>query len=349
MENYILYAIAFLAVVFAVATFILERRKSDRLLKRLGETEESLGVAIESADMFFFDYYPDKKMAIALSKLDSPSFGKVITNYPKFWFENQVVHPDDLERVKEIFEEIAAGRKMADLEYRILVDDVYHWFLYHMQSVYDERGERIKVVVNRADITIRKEMQLEYQRHLNAMFFNHHDTILSCRMDLTKNRVMEFYSIQDALRDKLFISSTVNEMMEIMGEYISPIYRKRCIRIFSRENLVEQFNQGNYTVSYIFSYKFGEEVRWAECVAEMAKEPGNGDIDTILYSYYFLLSPAQVVHVRMDIQHDLYTHPLSVLTRLDMSRSVSAVAAVIVVLLPILAQDITLTICPPYR
>ena len=164
-----------------------------------------------------------------------------------------------------------------------MVDEVYHWFLYHFKSVYGEKNERIKVVASRTDITPRKEMELEYQRHLNAMFFNHRDTLLSCRMNLTKNRVMEFYTVQDILRDKLFISFTINEMMEIIGAFVTPIYRKRCLEKFSRENLIEQFNEGNYTVSYEFSYRMKEEVRWAECVAEMAKEPGNGDVDTIFY------------------------------------------------------------------
>ncbi|MBR1741579.1 MAG: response regulator, partial [Lachnospiraceae bacterium] len=283
MERYIIYMIAVLGVAIAVITLIVEKRKGAQLLKRLEETEESLGVAIETADMFFFDYYPEKKLAIAISKLDAPSFGKVITDYPRVWFENQTIHPDDLERVKEIFEEIDVGRKSVEIEYRILVDEVYHWFLYHMQSVYGERGERIKVVVSRTDITPRKEMELEYQRHLNAMFFNHRDTLLSCRMNLTKNRVMEFYTVQDMLRDKLFISFTVNEMMETIGAFVTPIYRKRCLEKFSRENLIDQFNEGNYTISYAFSYMVHDEVRWAECVAEMAKEPGNADIDTIFY------------------------------------------------------------------
>lgn len=283
MEQYIIYLVAVFAIIIAVATLIAEKRKSIRLLKQLEETEESLGVAIETADMFFFDFFPDKKIAIAISKLDAPSFGKVITNYPKAWFENQTIHPDDLERVKEVFKEIDVGKKTAEIEYRILVDEVYHWFLYHFQSVYGEKGERIKVVVSRTDITPRKEMELEYQRHLNAMFFNHRDTLFSCRMNLTKNRVMEFYTVQDILRDKLFISFAVNEMMEALGAFVTPIYRKRCQEKFSRENLIDEFNEGNYTVSYEISYFVGAEVRWAECVAEMAKEPGNSDIDTIFY------------------------------------------------------------------
>lgn len=283
MGNYVVFIILVLIIAVLILIYILERRNRVQLLKRLEETEESLGVAIESSDMFYFDYYPEKKLAIALSKLDAPSFGKVITDYPKTWFENQSIHPDDLERVKEIFSEMEAGRKNAEFEYRVLADGRYQWFLYHMQSVYGVKGERIKVVVSRTNITIRKETQLEYQRHLNALFFNHRDTILSCRMNLTKNRVMEFYSLQEVLRDKLFISSTVSEMMEVIADYVSPIYRKRSIQKFSRENLIKQFNEGKYTVSYAFSYSSGAEIRWAECVAEMAKEPGNGDIDTILY------------------------------------------------------------------
>ena len=66
MERYIIYLVALFIVIIAIVTLIAEKRKAARLLKRLEETEESLGVAIETADMFFFDYYPDKKIAIAI-------------------------------------------------------------------------------------------------------------------------------------------------------------------------------------------------------------------------------------------------------------------------------------------
>ena len=278
----IIIALCLLSVVL-FAGLVAGKKRQERMKKQIDEIDESLGAAIGIADVFFYDYYPDRKEAVALSKLDALSIGKVIYNYPEYWFEKNIIHPDDIERARKMFEKIDAGEKAAEEEYRVMLDGKYHWYLYKMQSVYNASGTRVKVVVSRMDITYRKEAELGYQKHLNALFLNSASTLFFCHTDLTKNKVTEFYSVHEALRDRVLISSGINDILGNLSEYISPIFRERCVEKFSRENLLEEFQKGNLTVQFTFSYMQGENIRWAECTAEMMRKPRSGDVDAIMY------------------------------------------------------------------
>lgn len=253
------------------------------LEEKLEDSRKAIQTAVECSDMLFFEYYPECHLAVMLNDPNDMIKEKELHNYPQCWYDRRMIHPDDIGKSIEMFRKIDDGAVRAEAEYRCLNNNEYHWYQYRMQSMYDNFGERIKVIVTRLDITIRKEMELVYQKHLNALFFEKPDTILSCRMNLTSNQVLSFYSVYKSLRNHLFVASTFDDMLGKLASYVTLESRNTCLELFSREHLIQEFSKGNSVVGSPVSYMVGKDIRWAYVTVEMMREAKRGEIDAVLH------------------------------------------------------------------
>ena len=69
---------------------LVDRQWENMKNNKLAKLRKQAGFRYPDACMEGIEYYPDRKMAVALSNLDNLSFGKVISDYPKTWFENHL-------------------------------------------------------------------------------------------------------------------------------------------------------------------------------------------------------------------------------------------------------------------
>lgn len=275
---------AALAVLLAVLVLVIEEWRSARLKKSYRRSNESLRAAINGVNVIFFDYYPEEHRAVLLNREKMNDLESELAGYPECWYEKKVIHPDDLTDMKEMFAKVHAGVPYVEGECRNLSQGEYRWYSYQMRTVEQREGQPVRVVVSKIDITLRKEIEMGYQNHLNALFFENPDTLVSCRMNLTKNRVTGIYSIHKVLTQKIFIAATIDDVIKKLTEYVMPDYRGRALQLFSREHLIGEFNRGNTTIRFSFSYMEKNDVRWAEVVAEMMQDPRSGEIDMIFYA-----------------------------------------------------------------
>lgn len=273
--------VGILIVLLIILLLLIRKIASQK--KKIQDIDESLKVALNGINVLFFEYYPEESRAVLLNQTNMYKSQSVLENYPECYYEKNVIHPDDLFQLQEMFSSIQGGASYAEVECRSMFEGKYHWYFYQMRPIYERDGSRKKVLVSKQDITLRKEIEMSYQNHLNALFFENPDTLISCRMNLSRNRLTGIYSIHRSLREKLYIASTVDDMLGKLAEYVMPSYREKAFHVFSGENLKQEFDKGNTTVRMEFSYKVGEDVRWAEAVAEMMQEPRNGEIDTIFH------------------------------------------------------------------
>ncbi|NCB91177.1 MAG: PAS domain-containing sensor histidine kinase [Clostridia bacterium] len=139
----------------------------DRLKKAFEESRDSMHAAIEAANIYYFEYFPDQDYALEHNGREEFGIEERMENYPESWFEKKITHPEDEILLRKAFLEIKSGRKKAVCDVRNLIDGVYHWHHYNFTSIYDGRGERIKVVCMAQDITGEKKAEIlkdEFQR-----------------------------------------------------------------------------------------------------------------------------------------------------------------------------------------
>jgi len=271
------------AAILILLVLAVEEWRNVRLKRYYHISNESLKAAINGINVIFFEYYPKEHRALLLNQEKMSELETELYNYPECLFEKNRIHPDDISTVKEMFKRLSDGVADVEGECRNFSQGEYRWFSYQMRTVEERDGQPVRVAVSKMDITLRKEIEMGYQNHLNALFFDNPDTLVSCRMNLTKNRVTGVYSIHKVLVQKVFIAATIDDVMKKLVEYVMPDYRGRCMEICSRDHLIEEFNRGNTTIRFSFSYMERNDVKWAEVTAEMLQDPRSGEIDMIFY------------------------------------------------------------------
>ncbi len=272
-----------LTAILILLMLAVEEWRYGRLKRYYQISNESLRAAINGINVIFFEFYPQEHRALLLNREKMSELETEIYNYPECLFEKNRIHPDDLSAMKEMFGKIYDGATYAEGEFRNFSQGEYRWYSYQMRTVEEREGQPVRVAVSKMDITLRKEIEIGYQNHLNALFFDNPDTLVSCRMNLTKNRVTGIYSIHKVLMQKVFIAATIDDVMKKLTEYVMPDYRGRCLEVCARDHLIEEFHKGNATIRISFSYMEKNDVKWAEAVAEMMQDPRSGEIDMIFY------------------------------------------------------------------
>ena len=285
--KWIISVFVVLFIAFLIIMILLhENKRRRRMYQKLLEADSSLNAAVEIASMVFFIYYPDTHSSNGLSKYDPLCTQKDFYNYPNCWIESGILHPDDVEEYRQLYQKIDNGADYAEAEVRNQYNGSYHWFQYRLKSIYDPLGKRIKVIGTRSDITLAKEIEANHQHHLNAFFSSNPDTLASCRVNLTENKISKLYTVQEGrIHNLLHTVSDFDELNHCLSETIQPeSERIKYLKTFSTKNLIEEYRKGNTSVSMNFQFHRNNELHWASALVEMVTEPKYGNIDAVYYA-----------------------------------------------------------------
>ena len=294
--------------LFAVAVIIFLLRENHRrreLNKELMETSMALNAAIDIANLIYFEYYPEEHRAFVLSKYDPLTEIKEFFNYPDSWYELGLMHEDDIEESRKLFAKIDAGAAYAEAELRNRCNGSYRWFQYRMKSIYDVNGKRIKVISTRIDVTLSKEVEDGYQRHFNALFLANPDTLISCRLNLSQDRVTNLYVVQDAWKALLHSCSTADGLFAKIAETIKQEGEKeKYLNMFSASSLVAQCRNGETSVSMTCRCRIGNELHWVDILVEMVIEPKYREIDAVYHAVDVTYSRMRELLLESFARHD---------------------------------------------
>lgn len=127
-----------------------------------------------------------------------------------------VIHPDDLERVQKLSEEIRRSKVPATVEYRLRRHDgVYRWFMSHATPSLDEQGNVRKWFGTLTDIEDRKlaESRLKESEEYHRLIVNSIPGFISVwspegKMELANQRIKDFLGVEDVPEN---YSSTMHE------------------------------------------------------------------------------------------------------------------------------------------
>jgi PAS domain S-box-containing protein len=159
--------------VTLVATVKVALRARDRqrevryLIQQLRENEERLRLAVESADVGTFDFYPPTG-ELQWSQRCNEIFGLP----PKFkvTYEMYVtaVHPEDRHIIHEIVERVLqpGGRRRYDIEYRVIGirNGKERWVSEKGRAILDEAGHAVRFIGTILDITESKNAAIALER-----------------------------------------------------------------------------------------------------------------------------------------------------------------------------------------
>ncbi len=112
------------------------------------------------------------------------------------------VHPEDLERVEQAFQQALEQHTLLEVEYRVVhPDGTEHWVLTKGQGIYDERGQPLRMTGVMIDISDRKAAKLALKRKVQR--------------ERALNRVIQ--AIRQSLDLDAIFNTATQEITQLLG------------------------------------------------------------------------------------------------------------------------------------
>ncbi|MDD3346870.1 PAS domain-containing hybrid sensor histidine kinase/response regulator [Oscillibacter sp.] len=134
-------------------------QKSLETQRHLQEVQTSMEAAINSANVMYFEYYPEKNMALQFNGRECFRAPQVMPDYPDSWFRLGATHPEDVPILKKAFADAGGGCDRVSCEARNYIGGDCHWFLYGFTAIYGENGKRIKIACTAMDVTPQRQAE----------------------------------------------------------------------------------------------------------------------------------------------------------------------------------------------
>lgn len=142
---------------YASYTDVDEKKKNE---ERLVETAAVISAALSCSSMLCWEYHPESHTVVFAGKDSSLFTGRqVVNNFPQVLAEQNFIHPEYTEILFDTFKKIDWGQESASCEVKLLYADGWHWKNVSLTSVYDNEGQRIKVIGTTETLDAYKELE----------------------------------------------------------------------------------------------------------------------------------------------------------------------------------------------
>ncbi len=255
-----------------------------RAQKKIEEADATIAAALDVSNVTYWEYYPKQGYTLeGAGSQQNLGIERRMENYPESFIERGLIHPDHVQKLRETIREIDEGADNVSMEIlEKYKDGSYHWDLLAYRSIYDEEGERIKVVGTCRDVSTRKALESQYSRLMDAMIKMNPSAICSFRLNLTTNWVGDGHSGNDVVLS-FAKKGSIDEFFKEALKHIPISERSGYRNIFNREKLIDACMAGETTFSYEHHSTIGQyKGMWMKTVINMAPNPTNGDVEAVI-------------------------------------------------------------------
>ncbi|MCI2061245.1 MAG: ATP-binding protein [Eubacteriaceae bacterium] len=215
----------------------------------------------------------------------SYSIPKVIDNVPDSVL--QWVDENYFEALRDVYDQIDSGAPTASCEYWYKkipgVRQVY--FRIQYITVFGDSGEPLYAYGIGIDMTDDKLKEERYNSFYNQMIRVNPYSLGSFRLNLTTNWCGEGKSpLKSVLAQEE--SGTADGYLKANADTVyDPEIKEKYIKIFTRQNLLDEFRKGNHHLSMTYPVLASDgSVLWIDGFINMEENPYTGDVEAITYA-----------------------------------------------------------------
>lgn len=210
-----------------------------------------------------------------------------IYGVPETSIANGYISEDSADTYREMYAKVARGVSISKgIIHMKKPNGQDVWISMTLQTVFND-GKPVGANGYSADVTNAVKMQHRYFREMKCLQEANDDNLIDkgC-LNITQNTVESYTPSEEV---NLFsIGMTAEEILESVAVSAATQEQKKLLRsIFSRENLYQQFMDGNTDVTCEFQRKIKEndETTWVRMTGKLFQEPYTDDIKAFMYSY----------------------------------------------------------------
>ena len=243
----------------------------------------TMDAAIGLSGMIYYIYFPEQHMAHNISQKMILGDSEYYYHFPEVIFERHIIHPMEEELLKEAFRKIDEGSKEELVESRTLEKGKYRWKRQRLTSVYDERGQRTRVIVTVLDIQNEMEAKEAFQNHLEESMYTDSGTIALYRMNLSQDK-NSFYSEKFGVGPVWEKVSSMEQLLLLLEGKVRSEDAELLKEFLSEENLLSEYEKGNTLISEEFRLTVDSGiVSWVRLSVDMLENPATKDLEAVLF------------------------------------------------------------------
>lgn len=209
-----------------------------------------------------------------------------ITDVPESFIRNEIIHPDSVDALMELYRDVVAGTVKRSYMLRLKArkqDAKYCWLGIVVSLICDQKGRVLKAIGVSRDMTREHEIQQKYEKEHEYRKLLMKDAIGTYEVNLTQDRIL---SVKDDIEGVCLgtAGERYSQVLEmIISRYVNEDYRKLVRDMKNPENLMEKYARGEKMVfcEYPIWIQEGGE-RWVESYSYLQKSE-EGDICAFVY------------------------------------------------------------------
>lgn len=217
--------------------------------------------------------------------IDKHLSAEKITNVPAYFFENNLIHQDDVIKVQKMYDAIYRGKPHAECTARWRSDTGGWLFVRTIYTImYDEDGKPIKAIGSAMDVNEQMKLQRQYKEFEAYQHLMLDTSFAAFKVNVTKDRLEEVIHFEGNFnamaRVKTLTEFTALSIQNIPDED----EKKRHQAVFLPENLLKSYEAGITHLEYECRYQINAATcHWARLVINLTAHPVTGDV--IGYTY----------------------------------------------------------------
>lgn len=226
-----------------------------RELEEAEVARQTARTASAQTGMSFWLYYPGESRIESETAERTFKLPDTDNNIPQALFEADCIHPDDVETVRQMYEQLNAGRSPVSciVRWREKNGPAYRWLKIIHTAIHDRRGSTSKIVGSALDITdsVFAEEHYRQQTSITSEYYERSYTVVLL-LNLDSGRIED--TIKNiVIPDYVLAGGEYSKLAEYLSAVLDRTHRDRLMPLLERENLLRELNSGSDRVRCDFS------------------------------------------------------------------------------------------------
>ena len=264
--------------------------KQMKLQLRLNNERQVLHMAMRTVKMSAWEYDLDsQKIYQDISAQKQHGYGSIVDRVPESLIADGYVHPKSIDVFRRLFQRVSVetGILQGDVYVQTADKKGYWWERILMTPIFDEKGRHVRSLGVSLDISEQKAIEAKYGQQLQVFNAVNSSSLIGKGLyNLSQNSV-EYYYVDT----KQLLQHKKNYYYDIGLELnalrvVDPQEREKFLTTFKRQNLLQQFKNGNTEVILEYQKRVSEKrIIWVQTTLKLYCDPVTGDTKGFVYSY----------------------------------------------------------------
>lgn len=228
-------------IINSIVIDITDRKEMENKLKF---NQEKLKLALGSSKNIIFEYDLDSKTLTHLKLPDGNESPRIIYNVPESRIENNEIHPDHIERYRELYNAVINGKNKNSCTIKTrLRTTKYKWTKITLNNIIINNNPTRKVIGIVEDITEHQEFQFLklFQTTLKKALIE--DSMGYAHINLSQDKASDILGIWQEYFDN-DLEYTYTYFLKKLITFVHPEDKERVKHVFSKENILENIKKG---------------------------------------------------------------------------------------------------------